>query len=512
MENKKTFYENKRPLILIVDDSEINREILADMLGDGFEILQAENGVEAVGILKRRTTDIELVMLDMVMPEMDGFEVLAVMNKYHWIDSIPVIMISVETSESCIERAYDMGITEYIRRPFDTATVRQRVQNTILLYAKQRRLVGMVTDQIYEKEKNNDLMINILSHIVEFRNGESGLHVLHIHTITEMLLNQLVEKYDNVELTREEIALVSNASALHDIGKIAIPAEILNKPGRLTPEEFEIMKTHSAVGADMLSQLSFYQDEPLVKIAYEICRYHHERYDGRGYPDGLKGDEIPLSAQIVSIADVYDALTSERVYKSAYSHDEAMRMIKNGECGAFNPILLDCLDDISDKLKKEMKVNSISHVNRRELQRVTGEMFSKNEITVSEQLAEMERRKYDFFQSVSHELQFDFISDPRMVIVPEHTAKKLDLPENIVDPINNARVREVMKESDMRELAKRLRSANRYNPCVEYECDINFPDGERHVTLICRAMWSQEAPPVYIGAVGIVRDCTSDKK
>ena len=247
--------------ILIADDSEMNRSILLDMLEDDYEIVEAENGTEAVAILQQLGTEIALVLLDIVMPEMDGFGVLAVMNKYHWIEDVPVIIISAESSSSYLERAFELGVVDYISRPFDNLIVQRRVTNTILLYAKQKRLFDMVADQIMEKEKQSSLMIDILSHIVEFRNGESGLHTLHIHTITELLLKRLGQMSDKYQFSYQEISVISTASALHDIGKIAIPSEILNKPGKLTQEEYEIMKTHSAVGDEMLEQLPFYQDE-----------------------------------------------------------------------------------------------------------------------------------------------------------------------------------------------------------------------------------------------------------
>lgn len=348
----------EKQAILIVDDSEMNRAILTDMLQEDYRTLEAENGVQAVELIRKYSDAIDLVLLDITMPEMDGFEVLAIMNKYHLIDNIPVIMISAERASSYMERAYELGVTDYISRPFDALIVRRRVENTLMLYAKQKRLVGLVADQVYEKERNNSMMVNILSHIVEFRNGESGLHVLHINTMTEILLQHLVEKTDKYPLTQEDIIRISTASALHDIGKISIPDEIINKSGRLTKEEFEIMKTHSAVGASMLSAITAYQNESFMKTAYEICRWHHERYDGKGYPDGLKGDEIPISAQIVSLADVYDALTSERCYKKAFSHETAINMIMNGECGAFNPLLLDCLLEVAGDIQRELAVNS----------------------------------------------------------------------------------------------------------------------------------------------------------
>lgn len=341
--------------ILIVDDSALNRMVLMEILGkENYTFLEAENGQQAVELLDCHP-EVDLLLLDITMPEIDGFGVLETMNQYHWIEETPVIMISAEDAYSFIERAYDLGASDYITLPFDARVVCRRVSNTLMLYAKQKRLVQMVAEQVYEKEKVSNTMISILSHIVEFRNNESGLHVVHIRTITELLLRRLRKKTDRYPLTEADISLISTASALHDIGKINIPEQILNKPGRLTKEEFEIVKTHSAVGEHMLRQIPFNQNEPLVKVAREICRWHHERWDGRGYPDGLKGDEIPISAQVVSLADVYDALTSERCYKAAFDHETALNMIVNGECGAFNPLLLECLMDGADQIKQAMQ-------------------------------------------------------------------------------------------------------------------------------------------------------------
>lgn len=341
--------------ILIVDDSALNRMVLIEILGkENYTFLEAENGQQAVELLDCHP-EVDLLLLDITMPEIDGFGVLEAMNQYHWIEETPVIMISAEDSYTFVERAYDLGASDYITRPFDARVVCRRVSNTLMLYAKQKRLVQMVAEQVYEKEKVSNTMISILNHIVEFRNNESGLHVVHIRTITELLLRRLRKKTDRYPLTEADISLISTASALHDIGKINIPEQILNKPGRLTKEEFDIIKTHSAVGEHMLRQIPFNQNEPLVKIAREICRWHHERWDGRGYPDGLKGDEIPISAQVVSLADVYDALTSERCYKAAFDHETALNMIVNGECGAFNPLLLECLMDGADQIKQAMQ-------------------------------------------------------------------------------------------------------------------------------------------------------------
>ena len=341
--------------ILIVDDSEMNRMILSEMLKGEFEILEAENGEECLDMLSRYETKISLILLDIVMPGMDGFGVLEYMKRNNLIEDIPVIMISGEDSGEVIKQAYEWGVSDYIKRPFDMEVVHRRVLNTIKLYAKQRRLVALVTNQVFEKEKNNRMLISILSQIVEFRNGESGAHVLNINTLTTMILEQLVKKTDKYHLSWSDRMLISTASSLHDIGKIGIDEKILNKPGRLTPEERKIMETHTVIGADMLASLRMYGDEPLMKVAYQICRWHHERYDGKGYPDGLKGEEIPISAQVVALADVYDALTSERVYKKAYSHEKAIEMICNGECGTFNPLLIECLRDIQDSIKRELQ-------------------------------------------------------------------------------------------------------------------------------------------------------------
>lgn len=348
----------KKQTILIVDDSEMNRDLLVDILEDQYDLIEAENGVKAIEILAEQREAISLVLLDIMMPEMDGFGVLSHIYQNHWNESFAVIMISADDSPVNIKRAYDLGAFDYISRPFDAAIVQRRISNTMCLYVRQKHLEQMVIEQFYENENNNKLMIAILSHIVEFRNGESGVHVLHVNHITELLLKQLILHTDQYPLSQSDITLISMASSLHDIGKIAISEEVLNKPGRLTDEEFEIIKTHAAIGADMLLNLPADQQSiPLVRMAFEICRWHHERYDGKGYPDGLKGDDIPIAAQVVALADVYDALTSERCYKKAYSHEDALNMILDGQCGSFNPILLQCLQEITTVLKQGLTKN-----------------------------------------------------------------------------------------------------------------------------------------------------------
>ncbi len=347
-----------KPRVLIVDDSELNRDLLKEMLRDRYEVLEAADGEKGLALLYELGTKISLVLLDVVMPKLGGFDVLAVMQKERWLDDIPVMMISAEDSPAFIQRAYDMGASDYITRPFNMNVVRQRSDNITKLYAKQRRLLSLVSSQIQEKERNNHIIISILSEVVGLKNGESRKHILSVSRITELLLSRVMQRTSRYHLTWQDEALITNAAALHDIGKIGIDEKILNKPGKLTKKEFEIMKTHTLIGAKMVENLEAFREEPFVKVTYAICRWHHERWDGRGYPDGLKGDAIPISAQIVSIADVYDALTSKRVYKDAFAHEKAIWMILNGECGRFNPLLLDCLLDIKDSLKEELEKNS----------------------------------------------------------------------------------------------------------------------------------------------------------
>lgn len=381
--------------ILVVDDSEMNREILSEILNEEYDIIEADSGDTCIDMLRKYETGISLVLLDIVMPGMDGFGVLNYMNHHHYLEDIPVIMISSEDSTETVRRAYEMGVSDYINRPFDAGVVHRRVYNTIKLYAKQRRLIALITNQVYEKEKNNRMMVGILSQIVEFRNGESGSHVLNINIFTGMLLESLVQHTDKYDLSWSERLLITTASALHDIGKIGIDDKILNKPGGLTDEEFKIMQNHTIIGASILENMGSYQDEELMKVAYQICRWHHERYDGKGYPDGLKGDEIPISAQVVSLADVYDALVSERVYKKAYSHEKAIEMITNGECGCFNPILLECLLDIQDRIKRKMKTG-IPEDNP----------FKKREKKA--ELKEFENVKEDFMDVVSKNMEKEY--------------------------------------------------------------------------------------------------------
>ncbi len=496
--------------ILIVDDSEINRSLLSDMLSSEFDILEAENGMEASAILHNQEHEISLMLLDIVMPVMDGFEMLTVMNKNGWIKSVPVIMISAETVPSYMDKAYDLGVLDYISRPFDERVVQRRVTSTIMLAAKQKELAHMVTEQLYEKEKDNRLMIEILSNIVEFRNGESGLHVLHVHTLTELLLKKLIEKTDKYNISKKDISLICTASALHDIGKIAIPSEVLNKPGRLTKEEFEIMKTHSAAGAEMLSRIPLRESDPLIQVGFQICRWHHERYDGRGYPDGLEGEQIPIAAQVVALADVYDALTSERVYKAAFSHEKAVEMIVNGECGVFNPILMECLLEIAEILKKEFGETSVGgHLERDLRETVEQQIMDIGELNMSERtfrLLEHERMKYEFFANMSKEIQFEYTATPEMLVLSQWGANYLNFPEVILDPKTSAFATEVFLKDDFEKFLERLKKTTPENSIIKQTYLLSINGNPRWSEVIAKSMWTNEETPQYEGAIGKIVD------
>lgn len=500
---------NSKKKVLIVDDSEMNRSLLIDMLDKDFSIIEAENGMEAAAILHSHEHEISLMLLDIVMPVMDGFELLAMMNKNGWIKSIPVIMISAETVPTYVDRAYDLGVMDYISRPFDERTVQRRVVSSIMLTAKQKELSHMVTDQIYKKEKDNRLMIEILSNLVEFRNGESGLHVLHIHTITELLLKRLLIKTNKYQISQKDIPLICNASALHDIGKIVVPSEVLNKPGRLTKEEFEIMKTHSAEGAKILSCIPMRENEPLIKYGYQICRWHHERYDGRGYPDGLKGEEIPIAAQVVALADVYDALTSKRVYKEAYTHEKAVQMILNGECGQFNPLLLECLTDIADTLKTELDVASLGQHSEKEILNTVEQILERGEVDISERtlrLLEREREKYQFYAEFSQEIHFEYTARPEMIMLSEWGAKYLGMPEVILNPREHEFGKEVFCKEDFERLLERLENTTPEAPIVDEEYLLKRKGCRQWCRVIAKSMWINKEVPEYEGAIGKISD------
>ncbi len=495
--------------ILIVDDSEINRALLKESLGDCYEYLEAENGTRALEILRKRT-DISLVLLDLIMPGMDGFDVLRVMRCYSWTEEIPVIVISAVEDTEDIERAYDLGVADYIRRPFERVMVMRRVQNVLMLYAKQKRLTRLVTEQVYEKEHNSVLMISILSHVVEFRNSESGQHVLHIRTLTDLLLHQLVQKTDRYQLDESDISLISTASALHDIGKIMIPDEILNKPGRLTEEEYAIIKTHTTEGAKILKDLSASiggANEPLLKVAHAICRWHHERWDGGGYPDKLKGDEIPISAQVVALADVYDALTSERCYKPPYSHEQAINMILNGECGAFNPLLMECLKESSELLNAELKRSEYDRGFRHETHRLSEEILHREALPRedrSQRLLDMERERTAFYADQLGGIQFDY----------DLLNGRVTVKNRYEEPVNRTQVLDFdegqglnfLSCKERKKLMELISAATPEEPDAVFEVLVPVDQEYRLHRLTLHTMWSRTGLRRCVNVVGQVSD------
>lgn len=398
--------------ILVVDDVELNRAILAELFQDSYEVLEAENGRQALELLEARHEDILIVLLDIIMPVMDGFEMLQNMARREWKEEIPVVLITSENSDNALLRGYELGVSDIINKPFNPNIVKRRVDNTIELYLHKRHLEALVRQQVETLEKQalklnrfNEFIIDTLSTVVEFRSCESGTHIRRVREITRLLLESLSFRYPEYALPRGSIDKIVSAASMHDIGKIAIPDAVLNKPGRLTAEEFEIMKTHSLKGCELLQSINEGQDEEYYRFCYDICRSHHERWDGSGYPDGLAGNNIPIWAQVVSLADVYDALTSERVYKGAYTHAQAVSMILNGECGVFNPRLLNSFLSVASRLENgevgptlRERVSIPAKPSRR------GSSLSARTLW----LLEREREKYRVLSELSGDIVFNY--------------------------------------------------------------------------------------------------------
>ena len=495
---------DKRQKILIVDDAEFNREILKEFLGGAYSYLEAENGIQAIRILEENP-EIDLMLLDINMPQMDGFEVLEWMNRLLRIEETPVIMISSEESVDAMRKAYEMGITDYITRPFDSVIVKKRVQNTLELYANQKRLINVVVDQVYEKEENSSIMIGILSNVLGFRNSESSEHILHIRTATEMMLRKLVKITDAYHLTETDIALITTASSLHDIGKIGIPEEILNKPGRLTDEEFKIMKTHSEIGASLIKDMRFPESKPLVHTAWEICRWHHERWDGKGYPDGLKGEEIPISAQVVSIVDVYDALTSERCYKKAFDHDTAVKMILEGQCGQFNPVLLKCLQELSLQFSKMFMNETDDNKQYYEAQRLSDEILKEKSLprkNYSQRVIKLMQEKIEFFKTDSGKISIEYnaisgrlaITDGNRQILCQRDDPKFDI----------FKLFEVSSE-DIQHIRELLEQTSIQNKEISLQLMAKVENKKQMYNLKLHTLWSPLKKDGYICLL-----CTSD--
>lgn len=339
---------NEKKTLLIADDAELNRILLRQIFEENFHVLEAEDGDQTIKLLDERHDEISLIFLDLVMPGKTGLEVMKHMQENDYMKTIPVIMITGEATAETDEKAYEYGASDIIYKPFDAKVIRRRTLNILELFENRFNIEKKLekrTKQLMESreklEKNNEFLINALSSVVEFRSLESGEHIKRVKFFTRIFLTYLKKFYPEYELTQDQINLIVNASALHDIGKIAIPDSILLKPAKLSKDEFDEMKKHTVYGCEILEKFK-QEDSEFYRYCYDICRFHHERYDGNGYPDRLEGEDIPIWAQVVSIADVYDALISMRVYKMPYATNTAFQMILDGECGVFSPKIIDC--------------------------------------------------------------------------------------------------------------------------------------------------------------------------
>ena len=502
----------ERQTILIVDDSEMNRMMLTEILGAHYQYIEAENGRQAIHLLQKNLM-VDLILLDIHMPEMDGFQVLEQLNRAQWMDEIPVIMISAEDSGETIKRAYSMGVTDYIQRPFDAFIVRRRIENTLKLYANQKRLMKLVSDQIYEKEENNNLMVGILNHVVEFRTHEGEEYNRNIRSATELLLRRLIQKTDSYHLSEEDIVLIKMASAIRNIGKIGLPDSVLNTSGKLTQEEFAIFKTHTTAGAEILEQMSFGKNKPLFRYALEICRWHHERWDGNGYPDGLRGEEIPISAQVVALADVYDALTTNRKYRKAIDHDTAVTRILRGECGAFNPLLLECLLDISSDLRMAATFKGRNPY-RFEVDRLSDEILAHADVPRNDRvqrLLESMQERMDFFAACSGGLQFEYDVPSKLADItdwseaPQYRRWEINLSQP------NCFTR--LSYADLQRMKEALAATTKENPEFSISLLLPYRDEYRWYNLRMRSLWSDAQPERYVGVIGQMTDSqTSDRK
>lgn len=496
--------------LLIADDSELNRAILVSVLEKNFDILEAADGKEAIATLAAHEGNIAALLLDVVMPEADGFEVLEEMNRRGWIDEIPTIMISVETGGSYIDRAFQLGAADYVSRPFVPNMIRRRVINAILLHAKTQKLTGLIADRFYRRERNTDILAAILGYAVEYRSGERGTHMTNVSRITGLLLHRLLERTDRCPIGPEDIETVCIASSLHDIGKLLIPEDILTKPTALTPGEFDIVKQHTRLGAKIISDLPIYQNETIIKYALEICRWHHERWNGEGYPDGLKGEDIPIAAQVVSLADAYDALTSKRCYKEALSHEKSLEMIRGGECGSFNPLLLECLNDIADTLKHsagaEAAVEPPAYRWAKEL--IWKPDGSRQELSSARMTKQVEQElsKRRFFSDLTEELWFEYTRHPDALALSAGAARRTGLPRVIVSPLSCTQLCSVVSADTIQAMRNRLLCAASDETYLEFETELTLDGHPSLCQIAIQITWASDEPGRFSSLFGRVLD------
>lgn len=496
--------------LLIADDSELNRAILVSVLEKNFDILEAADGKEAIATLAAHEGNIAALLLDVVMPEADGFEVLEEMNRRGWIDEIPTIMISVETGGSYIDRAFQLGAADYVSRPFVPNMIRRRVINAILLHTKTRKLTGLIADHFYRRERNTDILAAILGYAVEFRSGERGTHMTNVSRITGLLLHRLLERTDRCPIGPEDIETVCIASSLHDIGKLLIPVDILTKPTALTPGEFDIVKQHTWLGAKIIADLPIYQNETLIKYALEICRWHHERWNGEGYPDGLKGEDIPIAAQVVSLADAYDALTSKRCYKEAFPHEKSLEMIRGGECGSFNPLLLECLNDIADTLKHSAGAEAAAEppAYRWAKELIWKPDDSRQELSSARMTKQVEQElsKRRFFSDLTEEFWFEFTRHPDAVALSAGAARRTGLPRVIVGPLSCTQLCSVMSADTIQAMRDRLLCAASDETYLEFETELTLDGHPSLCQIAIQITWASDEPGRFSSLFGRVLD------
>lgn len=485
--------------LLVVDDSELNRAILGELFGRTYEILEAENGLVAIQRLQEEDGHVAAVLLDLIMPEMDGFGVLEFLSRQEYAGWVPVFLITAETSGEVKLRGYESGVVDVINKPImDPEIVEKRVNNAVELFESRRRLQQMVDEQVRTIRAQADKLrttttsiIDMLSSVIEFRSGESGNHVRRIRRATKVLLEYLAVHYPEYELDTGKLEMISEAAAMHDIGKISIPDYILNKPGRLTAEEFEEMKKHTIYGCEMLESIPFFQDEEIYRYAYEICRHHHERWNGKGYPDGLQGNEISIWAQVVSLADVYDALVSKRVYKEPYPREKAVDMILNGECGVFNPALLQAFIEMEPVLHEELYTEEDVSVppvpaSARKPEKALAES-TKN-------IVEQERDKYRFLTELGNELVFDYRAMTDTVEYSPALAQMLGQNNRILHARDTMRRQTTLEEDALARLRRALERLTLQD--TEYRQIVTFSPSptqeQKKYQLDVRAIWSTD--------------------
>jgi diguanylate cyclase (GGDEF)-like protein len=515
-----------KPRILIVDDLELNRAILCELFCKEYEVLEAENGQEAMEVLEAEHDGIQVVLLDIVMPILDGFGVLDRMSQKGWIGRIPVIMITVETSDGVMQKGYEMGATDIISKPFNPNIIRQRIHNIIEQYTYKQKLERLVDEQTeilrrqsQKLRENSAQMIDTLSAIIEFKNTESVQHIYNIRTLTKILLKEFSRRHREYTLTEEKIESISEAAAMHDIGKIAIPDQILNKPGKLTKEEFEIMKTHTLKGCEILEKLATVQSLAYYDYCYDICRYHHERWDGNGYPDGLKENEIPIWAQAVSIVDVYDALTSKRVYKEAYSFRTAIQMIKDGECGVFNPVMLQCFlkvvstfeEGIRRETEEKIEESKASEIIVPELENHRESEYELSTRTL--RLLELERQKYRILSELSGEILFEYdIKSDKLVFSDQYQV--LTGRDSSFETFWRGKGKEqLILKDDIPRLAEKVREITETKPDCRLEMQIDLEGkGYEWYEVYLYPIWDTGLERACIGYMGKLINIQKQKK